>query len=754
MNTIVEFFEKNKPNLLILMGLFLCLQVYSQKGQPVNGLKIDAPKALDNGNLSINVKVDKVEKNAQIGAQNFIVTEKVEGKLDTLKITKVNTGVDKLRFLFYTDENTDPNSNEPIITAINKSLKANNIDKIYSNADRAEDRTFDSFETLSALIEKDVKDASNHHIIVVFSDDRGIFSFNSPSQEGKASLLNQISKNATNVSFHPFLVGKERGKFNTDFSEQATRKTKNLKDRYYFYKGVNTIRFENDLLDIQKNYFDNYTLIVEPGNKQFRGEKRNLTVYWNTNKNVLSDSFSYTLGTPLKQAVEDKYSITKWLTWWFIGAILVMGLLAFLSFLVPEIRRGNFKKKYVKVYGDIKQEGVQKRDPVTGDVFQDDDLVVVKCQHMTAYSSWQFHKNQCAYYPDECEEGVANVDSSRFFSQEGINRRLNWLWFGILGGFISWSLLSLFNLIPATTTGAFSGFWLDLFSMDTGLKRFLTAEWTLGLAIGLCLTFFLSLVEERGQSSRLHWGRIILRTLLGGILSMFIFIFGFYLATKIPVQSLFLQYLPTWLLLGLVLGLVLSIKSTVIFSRGILGGLLGAFFAFAFYYFFSKFFQSAELAKMFSFILFGGLMGVLLAAVINRAGDFYLEYIEPEKFRRTNPIGKWLKAGIDVQIGSEPSSYVFVKWNDQAVQGRHANLSFDGKRVYLEAFAETLLNGRILDTGTRHPIKNNDVIKLGGKSVTKFLFRESGDGTQEAVSPDQLLQEEQRTGGGIVITKK
>ena len=278
----------------------------------------------------------------------------------------------------------------------------------------------------------------------------------------------------------------------------------------------------------------------------------------------------------------------------------------------------------------------------------------------------------------------------------------------------------------------------------------------LGLSLGLCLTLFLSLVEARGQSSRMRVGQLIFRTLLGGLLSMIVFIAGFYLAQIINIDSLFLRYLPTWLMLGIILGLVLSIKSTVLFSRGLLGGLFASSIAFTFYYFLSKFFPSAELAKMFSFILFGGLTGVLISAVINRVGDLYLEYIEPEKFRRTNPIGKWLKANIDVQIGSDPSSYVFVKWNDPYVKGQHANLSFDGKKVYIESFAETLLNGRILDQGMRHPLKNNDVIKLGVKSVTKFLFRESGEGSQEAATSEQIMEMESKTEdrGGIAINKK
>jgi len=701
--------------------------VHAQQAKTTNGIEITSVDVLNNGSLTVNIQIDKTEKNNQVGAQNFVITERNQGELDTLLITKINTGIENLRFLFYTDNNIDISASEPIITAIGKSLESNNIPKAsYTNAGKTDGRTFKSFEELAGLLKHDVL-GDYQYVVVIFSDDKGIFSFNSEVQEGKLELLEAIKKNIDNLSIYPFLIGADKAKIDLSFAKQIADKTKDKKDGYKFYKEVNTIRFENDLADIHKKYFDNYNLIIDPGNKRFRGENRTLSVYWSNDEGMIYDRFNYKIGTPLEDAIEEKFSITSWLTWWFIGAILVLAILALFSFLIPEIRRMNFKKNFVRVYGDIKEAGVQKRDPVTGEVFEDDDLVVIKCQHMTAYSSWQFHKNQCAYYPDECEDGVINVDSSRFFSQEGVNRRLNWLWFGILGGFLSWTLSSLLVLLPESITGVFSNFLLSTLGLSSDLGRYITTEWVLGLSLGLCLTFYLSLVEERGQSSKFNWLWVILRSLIAGILAMVVFIGGFYFAQKMNIDSLYLQYLPSWLCLGLILGLVLSIKSTIFFTRGVLGGLIASLVAFTFYHFFSSFFPSDELAKMFSFILFGAIMGLVLVAVINRVGDFYLEYIEPEKFRRVNPIGKWLKTGIDVQIGSDPSSYVFVKWNDQAVEGKHAVLTFDGKRVFIEAFAPTFLNNRSINVGVKYPLKNNDIIKPGANSVTKFMFKENTD---------------------------
>ncbi len=130
------------------------------------------------------------------------------------------------------------------------------------------------------------------------------------------------------------------------------------------------------------------------------------------------------------------------------------------------------------------------------------------------------------------------------------------------------------------------------------------------------------------------------------------------------------------------------------------------------------------LAKLISLITLGGIFGLILVTVITSLEDFELEYISPEAFRQTNPISKWLKKNIDVFIGTEQGSYVYIKWTDDQVKPRHARMHFEKGVVFLEAYAETLLNGRPMALKKSTPLKDGDILQLGRDSVSRMRFRE------------------------------
>ena len=80
------------------------------------------------------------------------------------------------------------------------------------------------------------------------------------------------------------------------------------------------------------------------------------------------------------------------------------------------------------------------------------ELVVVKCpRQLTTLATWEYVKNQCPNYPrcldfqTPCDGAGAPTDRDKFFSGKGMFRRLNWVWFGMVGGFIGWSLFALFK---------------------------------------------------------------------------------------------------------------------------------------------------------------------------------------------------------------------------------------------------------------------------------------------------------------------
>lgn len=520
----------------------------------------------------------------------------------------------------------------------------------------------------------------------------------------------------------------------TDFFRDIVRATGNSADTF----AVNTIptglrRLLGRRVDIRYNNIVSLYLGDRP---IFRGEKRIYEGKWMGGPIGHKDS-RYTLseGTPSNPKNPSK-ALTglDWLFNGLAGLGIVGGALGLIATALPFLSRRNFYKKYVRRYH--KEPGVTKFDPVTRDELTEGEWVVTKCSRLTTtLASWEFSKNKCPNYPrcldnmvDRCDGHGAPSGNEKLLSG---NRPLNWVWFGMVGGLIAWTLFALLKNFGA---GAYNTLLLH-FSGVGGLNdqtiANLADDTLLGAAFGAGICFTLSWAEERSQTRNLSWWRIALRTFLGALLSLLVFFFGFYLQNQGIIAHLGLSGLVTWLLFGLVIGSVLSVESSVGLGRGLLGGLLAALFAYGLYALFNAMGNTDfGLAKLFSFILLGGVLGYTLVSVITRLEDFELEYVSPELFRQINPISKWLRRGIDISVGRESGNYVYVKWDDEAVQPVHARLYYDKGAVFIEPLAETLVNGKILPLNTGTPLRNNDLIQYGRTSITRMRYREKRrDGT-------------------------
>jgi FHA domain-containing protein len=201
------------------------------------------------------------------------------------------------------------------------------------------------------------------------------------------------------------------------------------------------------------------------------------------------------------------------------------------------------------------------------------------------------------------------------------------------------------------------------------------------------------------------------------------------------------------------------VASSPTLLKGIKGGLVASLVAYVVYLFLldKVFADNYPLAKLVSLLSLGSILGYILVTVVGSLEDFEMEYLSPEAFRQTIPISKWLKKNIDVYIGTEQGSYVYVKWSDEQVKPRHARLHFGKGVVFLEPLAETLVNGKIAAVKKSAPLKDGDVIQLGRESVSRMRFREKRKllqpppavGKEGVVFPPTSKQD-----GGIVIKSK
>ncbi len=480
----------------------------------------------------------------------------------------------------------------------------------------------------------------------------------------------------------------------------------------------------------------NNVIRLFPVDRVQRGRTRTLKLVWGVTGKEVNVSFKEA-GSPNnpQPLARTGSAVANFFQQLLIAIGLVGGMLALFQFAVPGVERQRFRKKYVVKY---KQEGnVSKRDPLTNEPFQAGESVVVKCRQMCSVSTWEGIGGQCPNYPDcldfndPCDGAGAPTVDKKFFSMKGIFRQLNWLWFGLLGGFIGWLLFAVFKLLNFTWyyklyTNIANQIGLAETSAGGGLANFdsMADDTVLGIAFGAGLCFALAWVEERGQPRQLSWGRIMLRTALGTVVSAMVFLLGFSIQFGGLVENPLFSGLITWALFGVAIGIVLSVGSSIAISRAVLGGLIAAVIAYLAYYGLSFLTTDFGLARLIGFVLMGGILGAMLNTVISALEDFELEYLSPSQYRGTNPISKWLKAGLEITVGKEPGSYVYVKWDDESVEPRHAKLSFFNGVVYIEPLAETLRKGFMLPMNKKTPLKNGDIIQLGRASITKFKYVE------------------------------
>lgn len=459
------------------------------------------------------------------------------------------------------------------------------------------------------------------------------------------------------------------------------------------------------------------------------GESRSLRALFSDESQMAEKSFA--IGSPTSPV---NLGYVDWQLLALVGGLLVAALLAIFSQFLPGMKQLRFVRKYVKKYGQIDKKKFARNDPYTLQPFADEDKVVVKCRQIHHHDTWKMLDNKCVNYPGclrhtpgmamTCQEGEGITPGEVFFSQQGAYRLLNWVWFGALGGFFAWICMvgiSFLSLQPVYE-------WLGKLSGD---GYALLRDCLTGFSLGLFLSFMLAWAEENGQSRQFSWGRILLRALLGAVISTAVFFLAFLFFKEIFGEKMgFVRGLLTWALFGIFLGVSLSIRSSIQFFRGLIGGSLAGSLAFLLYYlpFLLNEFEwgrnGFEWTKMMAFITLGAILAFTLVSVIRSYEDFELTYLSPAEFRRVNPISKWLKTGMEIFIGTDSSCYVFVKWSDldPEVQAQHAELSYKDGKVFLKPLHPVWLNGREIPLNKAYELRDKDEIQLGPEGITRMLF--------------------------------
>jgi len=635
-------------------------------------------------------------------------------------------------------------------------INKHNVNRVLADitiAPKGQGRDTDLYRATLENIKTLERDSTTKKILILLTDGRNDIARNpyyKPPTNLKPVTRQDVFTEIAQLdtSFMLFPIGLSKAAEEA-FLKQVAEKSPNTLDNYHFAQEVDQVEeiFQGVIGGLISNY-QIYVKHANPNDAIFRGEERTLHFMLTYPfKQQLNKNFH--VGSPTNIVDIRKKTPTDWIAIAILGLFILGVLLSIFMVLIPYIRTRLFWKKHVRRYADVKVARITKRDPVTDLPFKNEDLVVIKCKTMCGLETWKSIGNQCPYYPDcqlddqdPCSEGTGIIESDRFFSQKGVYKKLNWLWFGALGGWCAWVIFAILktfssnSLIPylEPIQNAYSSINVETLSRDIFV----------GFALGIGITLCLSIVEERGQSRKISYTRIIGRSLLGGILALLMFLGG-YLIFSLFIKVPYIGGLLSWGIFGLSIGFVLSIKSSIHQFRSILGGLLASIVAYHVYIGLNALpIKEFELNKMVSFLFLGGIFGfIIVSTVTSYLDDFALEYVAPKAYQKTNPISKWLKTGMEIFIGTSGGCYVFIKWEDPAAKPQHAKLHYANDAVYLTPLAPILINRKNIPLKTPYKLKNGDLIQLGPTSYTQMRYvekRRKGHKVESNISQSQPIK--------------
>lgn len=620
--------------------------------------------------------------------------------------------------------------------------------------EKSENRRTDLYRALRDKV-REMQDlpAEDQKILVLLTDGKndtkGNEYYDTNPEINPEEVLDEISYLDTTYRIFPLGIGKD---VNANFLQNIASSTQNRSDRYAKELSPDDLpaTFKNIVIDLASNLI----IRVKPNETVTSGEARTYQVSYREEETsrIFSDDKSVVLNNPISIEALDVKNYSNLFLFSFLGIGIIIGLLFFLKSIVPLIEARQFRRKYIYRYRDIKVEGANHFDPITGEQIQENDRVVAKvsaCKYpftVTKVEDWKADGNKCWECKDDCDLRINSVSERRFFDQQGAYRKLNWLWFGLVGGFLAWALKSI--ILYTSLLEVYTNILWNL--LDKGnvegiqISDAMASGTLIALAMGTALSLTLGWVEEIGQSRSISVGRILFRVLIGGIASYVIMFFFLWISTKyLSSWSIFLNIIA-WLIIGTSMGAILAIKSSVSsLWNGVKSGFIaGGISALVFVLFSVLGDLLSEVGTMITYMLYGGILGSLMVIILAVLEDFSVVYLSPSGYSgQVKPLSRWLQSPHigKVFIGTRKDCHLYVKWQDEAVEDQHAALSYVGGKVYLEPIGPTLINN--VEIKKEMELKHGDIIQLGPRSISRMKFQaKKGDDSRQSLKSKKAAE--------------
>ncbi len=480
---------------------------------------------------------------------------------------------------------------------------------------------------------------------------------------------------------------------------------------------------------------------VNPPHKIFRGLPRTLHVTLEAPGFSASGSKPYLLGSFANPIEVQSRSILQIMAWGVIaGLILILLVLIIIQLIWPLINNQLFMLKYRKRY--IPPPAEQKRTcPYCLDPIHERDLVIKKCDHIVHHSCWNTNDHMCPEFGQNCTAGKQNYfDINDPFARKNKVFYLNWVFYGLLGGFFSYVAyllvkdLEFWHKTVNTMVNWFAG---EMHSAHYGYEHKLAPLYPIGTVLGFFLTFLFAWAEDFRKKKAITVFLMLVRSVIGSLIGFIAFIIGslFIILLGKPEPYFLVDWIP-WLIFGVLLGLSLSVKTTIHWKHGLLGGLFSIIFSFIMLYSLGYTFAGvlSYIAPIISFMLYGAGLGGSIATVRSTAEQYFLKILNGPKSGTHIAIHKWMssQSGLnEVYIGSANACEIQMNWEkSNEIAGKHAKiyLNLDRKMpviVSLEKGATTLYDDRVeMIPGKEYDLLNSTTFTI---SETAFQYVEKRD---------------------------
>lgn len=634
-----------------------------------------------------------------------------------------------------------------------------------------------------------MQDAKGKKLLIVIGDGENDHNRKKEETIGKDDLMQKIKGLDESWVIMPVAIGPKIYKQNL---VQIVQATKSLSDSIsYGFPGPGLW----DEVKSLKEWEWTHTILMKSETFPHTGEERKVFVELGAEGYTVSDSTTYRLG----QLYDPWNEQANWQFGYFIGGLLCFLIFLAFAFIVPWRSWVDFRKKYVKHYWEVKEEGLQRYDPLTKFPFRDEDQVVVRCEHMQSLETWQYEgrrggkdtgnrkrKGQCLYYPHKCDSGHGPSGISDFFSQTGFYKVLMWVFFGVLGGFIGWCLWA---LLKDADWGYLQGL-MDSWSLrpeiadrvDTPegatpedasriVQETALAPWLyqtlLGFFTAFLITVAVAIAMEASQAKGGWRGMAIVRLILrllgrgivAGLLTAAVFLFfGFGQYFLMPSAPYILGLLAL-LLMGVIIGRTLTTGTGIRNIRGVLAGLAGGFVAFHIYYIPILLFnwKSFEGPKMFAFMAMGGLLAYILSKSAPALEASEMDIYTGRKRYGTAFVTDLLRKNEDVIIGRGPTAtvrmkmrYIMEHYAPGNVSLPFARLELRNEVVYLVPVIFAAVNGQPIAPNERVPLIDGDIITFDQKSPSHLRYREFRTGPHPRRRRRKYVKRKKRGSGETV----